>query len=341
MLSSGLVTLRCSCVSSDLCKRFTLGNTLQQHYNGRTRLPRSCAIRYLYASSTREKPALNRVLKQSEAEPKFAIEKVVPRDVKNLDHHPSSPPGDAQPGAQETLPNTNTSDTTQAMDKAKLEQLRKHIKGFFAGYQKFNYDPTKPYTEEFIRMVEEFKWAEDSKKYKTARKRLNTASVLQFNENFDSKPKKRKSKSEGKKKSESGEKMKSGLGDKKKEFNSGDKKRESESGDKKEGKNLRKWVELFNRIDIKDPVMPKTIREFKKRVKSVHTNICDVLDADVIGKKATDWGNEVILSEYTCRTKKIFPRNHRLAGTLLRHLLRHIISPSPTRGFEETEKEST
>ncbi|KAG8727253.1 hypothetical protein FRC11_013606 [Ceratobasidium sp. 423] len=336
MLSSGVVALRRSCVSSDLCKRFTLGNTLQQHYNGLTRLPHSCAIRYLHASPIRQKPALNRVLKQAEAEPKFAIEKVVSIDTKNLGR-PNAPLGDTQPGAQEALPYTNISNITQTMDKTKLERLRKHIKRFFAKYPKFTYDATKPYTEEFIRMTKEFKWKEGSEEYKTARRRLNTASVLQFNENFDSEPKKRKSESRGNEKS--------GPEDKTKGSKSGDKRKKSESRDEKERKNLRKWIRLFNRINLKDPVMPKTVAEFEEactsRVKSVHTNICDVLDADVTGEKATDWGNEVILSQYTRSTEKIFPRNHPLAGTLLWHLLRHIISPSPTRGFEKTTKQKS
>ncbi|CAE7204811.1 unnamed protein product [Rhizoctonia solani] len=144
-------------------------------------------------------------------------------------------------------------------------------------------------------MTEEFGWPKDSEEYKIARKKLNTASVRQFNKNFD---------------------------------------KEDRSGSK-EGETLRKWIKLFNKIDIKDSVMPKTVPEFEERVKSVHTNICDVLDADVMHKKSTDWGNEVTLSQYTRRTEKFFPRDHPLAGTLLRHLLRHILCPSPTRGFEK------
>ncbi|KAG8706125.1 hypothetical protein FRC11_008495 [Ceratobasidium sp. 423] len=152
---------------------------------------------------------------------------------------------------QRALDSVSTPEITQATDKVKLGQLRKHIEHFFAKYPKFNYDPTKPYTEEFIRMTEEFGWPENSKEYKNTRKKLNTASVLQFNENFD-------------KEFKSGGKRKPKLEGKKKESKSGGKKNKSESGDKKEGKDLRKWIKLFNRIDIKDPVMPKTIRGFEK-----------------------------------------------------------------------------
>ncbi|CAE6444612.1 unnamed protein product [Rhizoctonia solani] len=233
----------------------------------------------------------------------------------------------AKSGTQEALKSVHASETTRTRDEDKLGRVLKHIKRFFAKYPKFNYDPNKPYTEEFIRMTKEFNWTRYSEEYRNARKKLNTASVLQFNENFDSGETGESNSGGNKKKSESGGSKKS---------NSGDKKKKSESEDRNKGKTLRKWVKLFNRIDLKDPVMPKTVREFEERVKSVHANICDVLHTDVAGGKATDWGNEVILSEYTLRTDKIFPRDHPLAGTLLRHLLRHINSPSATRGFEET-----
>ncbi|CAE6471411.1 unnamed protein product [Rhizoctonia solani] len=198
---------------------------------------------------------------------------------------------------------TDNSRTIENSHK-KLDQLRKHIKRFFAEYPTFTYDPTKPYTEEFIRMTQEFEWSEDSKEYKAARKKLNAASVLQFNENFD------------------------------KEHKSNSKKG-NDSESKKEREMLRKWIKLFDRIDIKDPVMPKTVSEFEERVKSVHTNICDVLDADFTGEKSTDWGNEVILSQYTRSTKRIFSGKRPPEDTLLHNLLRHISSPSTTRGFEK------
>ncbi|CAE6503815.1 unnamed protein product [Rhizoctonia solani] len=136
------------------------------------------------------------------------------------------------------------------MNKAKLEKLRRHINRFFAKYPKFTHDPTKSYTEEFLRMASEFGWSEGSKKYKIARKKLNTASVLQFNENFDK--------------------------DFDKDFYQGSEKENQKK--EKERKMLRKWIVLFNKIDIKDLVMPKTVAEFEERVKSVHTNICDVLE---------------------------------------------------------------
>ncbi|EUC55552.1 hypothetical protein RSOL_120690 [Rhizoctonia solani AG-3 Rhs1AP] len=209
-------------------------------------------------------------------------------------------------GAQEV---TSTARTTNDSNKT-LNQLRKHITRFFAKYPPFTYDPTKPYTEEFLRMTREFGWSEDSEEYKFARKKLNTASVLQFNENFDEED-------------ESKNKLKS---------------KKKDSRNEKQRKMLRKWIRLFDRIDIKDAVMPKTVPEFEERVESVHTNICDVLDADVIGNKSIDWENEVTLSQYTRSTKKFFPRDHPLAGTLLKHLFRHILDPSATRGFEKKSK---
>jgi len=47
----------------------------------------------------------------------------------------------------------------------------------------------------------------------------------------------------------------------------------------------------------------------------------------VTGKKAVDFKSEELLSEYTLTEDKTFPRDHPLAGSLLRFLFRHILSP--------------
>lgn len=177
----------------------------------------------------------------------------------------------------------------ESQDAERLHRLRKHLKLFFAQYPKFKYDPTKPYMGEFQRMKEQFKWSDESKAFKEARRKLYDASVLQFNSNFDGKNKKK----------------------------------------------LKKWERLFSKINLLNPSpTPTTVAEFKKRVESVHANICDVLDSDVTKVKAKDFGSEVSLSRYTIRTDKKFPRKHILAGDILRHLLRHIDNPSETRGLE-------
>ncbi|KDN39893.1 hypothetical protein RSAG8_08544, partial [Rhizoctonia solani AG-8 WAC10335] len=301
-----LVTLHRSCISIGPCRQFNSGNVLRRSHNRPTRLSKGGYVRPFYATAISQNAVVNQV--QTGAKPKVPIKKKRSSVEKLAGSNVLL--GDTKSDTKRALNNTDNSRTTDNSHK-KLDQLRKHIKRFFAEYPKFTYDPTKPYTEEFIRMTQEFEWLEDSKEYKAARKKLNAASVLQFNENFD---KEHKSKS----------------------------KKGNDSESKKESEMLRKWIRLFDRIDIKDPVMPKTVPEFEERVKSVHTNICDVLDADVTGEKSTDWGNEVILSQYTRSTKKIFSGKRPPEDTLLHNLLRHIWSPSATRGFEKaaTQKEN-
>ncbi|CAE6432649.1 hypothetical protein ACGC1H_006774 [Rhizoctonia solani] len=316
-----LVGLHRSCVSIGLCRQFTSRDVLGESYN-RPMLSKYSHFRHFNATAVPSNAAVNQAPKQMGTEPKVTNKRNKLSSVEGSDVLPVS----TKSGAQEA---TSTSKTTNDSNKT-LDQLRKHIKRFFAKYPPFTYDPTKPYTEEFLRMTQEFGWSEDSEEYKVARKKLNTASVLQFNENFDEEDKsksKSKSKSKGESKGESKGKSKGKSKDKTK-----DTRREEER------KMLRKWIRLFNQIDIKDAVMPKTVPKFEERVESIHTNICDVLDADVTCKKSTDWENEVILSQYTRNTKKFFPRDHPLAGTLLKHLFRHIWDPSATRGFEKKTK---
>ncbi|KAJ1301760.1 hypothetical protein OPQ81_008989 [Rhizoctonia solani] len=342
-----IFVLRRSYISVDPYRQFTSGNVFEPKCSKLATFYYGTSIRNFSTSLINQNPTLNLVLRKAKDEPKTAGKEATNSDAKKSGH-----PGalsDAKSSAKEVaLNNPDSSEITQTIDEAKIMRLRKYISRFFAKYTEFKYDPTKPYTEEFLRMVKQFRWEKYSEEYKTARKRLNTASVLQFNEIFDdvskSEPIKKEFKSRGKKEeSNPNDKGKKSKSQNNKESKSADKKKESAAGGKKtpkpknetKKKTLRKWIKLFNRIDIKGP-MPKTVREFKERVKSVHTNICDVLDSDITGQKATDWENEVVLSQYTRRTEKIFPRDHPLAGTLLRHLLRHILFPSATRGFEET-----
>jgi hypothetical protein len=60
-------------------------------------------------------------------------------------------------------------------------KARSHLKDFFKTFPEFNYNPNKPYMEEFYRMTNQFKWNTDSNEFKKARQGINTASVLQFN----------------------------------------------------------------------------------------------------------------------------------------------------------------
>ncbi|CAE6387578.1 unnamed protein product [Rhizoctonia solani] len=266
MLYLDIIALWRSRTSVGLYQRFAWRSTPQQSYYGLYAVSKKYyASRKFYTGSIHQNQA------ESEREKMFSVGEMIPDRQSEIRGVKSSAQGVTSPSASEL-------GVAKTIDEATVKRLRKYIKQFFAKYPAFDYDPTKPYTEEFIRMTQQFGWLEDSEEYKTARKRLNSASVRQFNENFD-----RESKSERKKKEPKSE-------GRVKKFNGGGK--DSEQGAKKKRKMLRKWIMLFNRIDLKDPVMPKTVPEFEERVKSVHTNICDVLDADIVNKKATDWGNE-------------------------------------------------
>ncbi len=59
---------------------------------------------------------------------------------------------------------------------------------------------------------------------------------------------------------------------------------------------------------------------------SVHVNICDLVDAPLLGKPKL-FPTESALAEYSKRTGKIFPRSNIHSGSLLRYLLRRIFHP--------------
>lgn len=60
-------------------------------------------------------------------------------------------------------------------------ELRTHLEIFFSQYAGFKYDPAKPYMGEFYRMTNQFGWESKSDEFQEARKKINDASVLQFN----------------------------------------------------------------------------------------------------------------------------------------------------------------
>jgi hypothetical protein len=60
--------------------------------------------------------------------------------------------------------------------------------------------------------------------------------------------------------------------------------------------------------------------------------LIDLIDArDDPNVEIIHFATEKQLSEYTLDARKVFPRNHEEAGTLLRYLLRHIMNPDPDR----------
>jgi len=90
------------------------------------------------------------------------------------------------------------------------------------------------------------------------------------------------------------------------------------------------WHALLRHIGITK--LPGTAKGCKELVKGKFINLIDLINArDNPSVVITHYRSEVELSEYTLNTKKIFPRDHVDAGSLLTYLLRHIDNPDPNR----------
>ncbi|XP_006460537.1 hypothetical protein AGABI2DRAFT_220577 [Agaricus bisporus var. bisporus H97] len=92
---------------------------------------------------------------------------------------------------------------------------------------------------------------------------------------------------------------------------------------------LAAWHALLRHIGVNNP--PSTVEECKKLINGKFINLIDLIDARDHNVDIIHFATEQQLSEYTRETKKIFPREHEEAGTLLRYLLRHIMHPDPNR----------
>ncbi|KAG6858211.1 hypothetical protein C0991_003269, partial [Blastosporella zonata] len=62
-------------------------------------------------------------------------------------------------------------------------------------------------------------------------------------------------------------------------------------------------------------------------VKAKHVNLVDLVELPNSKTPIRLFTSEKELSEYTRQQKKVFPRDNIKAGSLLRHLLRHINNP--------------
>lgn len=72
--------------------------------------------------------------------------------------------------------------------------------------------------------------------------------------------------------------------------------------------------------------------KYSQIIQGLHINLVDLVDArNDPTKKIEHFATEFELSKYTLSTKKIFPRNHVDAGSLLEYLLRHIFNPGSVR----------
>ncbi|PIL36781.1 hypothetical protein GSI_00471 [Ganoderma sinense ZZ0214-1] len=81
------------------------------------------------------------------------------------------------------------------------------------------------------------------------------------------------------------------------------------------------WQNLCRALEV-DPI-PSKMRKCRTAVMGTHVNICDLIDAPLLGKPKL-FATENELADYSKSTGKIFPRSNIYAGSLLRYLLRHI-----------------
>ncbi|KAF5354968.1 hypothetical protein D9756_005614 [Leucocoprinus leucothites] len=94
---------------------------------------------------------------------------------------------------------------------------------------------------------------------------------------------------------------------------------------------LTAWHVLLARIGTTD--LPATVRDCKSIIEGKFINLVDLVDArDDPSRSIPHFISEVELSKYTLSEHKVFPREHVAAGSLLKYLLRHIISPNANRG---------
>ncbi|KAJ3491589.1 hypothetical protein NLI96_g586 [Meripilus lineatus] len=94
----------------------------------------------------------------------------------------------------------------------------------------------------------------------------------------------------------------------------------------KDDNSLQTWVELATIIGL-SPI-PDEVNKCRELVSNLHINIVDLIEHGRLLERVRVFPTVVELSEYTRSTGRIFPRDHELAGGVLRYLLRHIVDPS-------------
>ncbi|KXN85785.1 hypothetical protein AN958_10843 [Leucoagaricus sp. SymC.cos] len=96
----------------------------------------------------------------------------------------------------------------------------------------------------------------------------------------------------------------------------------------KDEDDLTAWHGLLARIGVTD--LPDSVKKCKQIIRKKSINLVDLINArDDPTPQIRHFANEVELSHYTLATHKVFPRDHDDAGSLLKYLLRHILSPDP------------
>ncbi|KAJ3730639.1 hypothetical protein C8R42DRAFT_568844 [Lentinula raphanica] len=86
---------------------------------------------------------------------------------------------------------------------------------------------------------------------------------------------------------------------------------------------LNGWHNLFRALQT--PEIPETVQDCKERIKTIHVNICDLVD-HFEDSKPRQFPSAAILAEYSRTSEKIFPRENAYAGGLLKYLLREFFS---------------
>lgn len=175
------------------------------------------------------------------------------------------------------------------------------LKTFFKQYSWFIYDPTQSASQQFHRLQTEAGWEREDPEQRDAWEGYLEALVLQFNSSYG----------------------------------------ENEN-------DLTAWHGLLARIGINNfpdsvkvcksvsfeffSMLLGSITRCNQIIRGKFINLVDLVDArDDPSRQVQQFASEMILSEYTLSNHKVFPRDHVAAGSLLRYLLRHILSPNSNR----------
>jgi hypothetical protein len=88
----------------------------------------------------------------------------------------------------------------------------------------------------------------------------------------------------------------------------------------------RRWASVKRRVFREIQQVRDLPLQVFQAVGKLHINLVDLIDVKE-GTKVTKFPTEVELSRYTIKHKKYFPKEHALAGGLLKELRRHILNP--------------
>ncbi|QRW27754.1 tyrosinase [Rhizoctonia solani] len=89
---------------------------------------------------------------------------------------------------------------------------------------------------------------------------------------------------------------------------------------------LKAWKGLCRVLEFEN--IPDDLEECRRLVAATYVNIVDLIDTKLTGKPVQHFNSELELSKYTKKHRKFFPRNNVHSGTLLKFLLRRILSPT-------------